>query len=410
MDYRRRAEGLDYSVRHIEVNQAVQTDDNVIPMVADKRTVVRVYPQVENLPEDKVFGTGVAVNLRGQAGQDGPSLGAFTRSPGVTAGPDLPMKTLRKKLKLSANFILPRDWTQVEDLFLTATVNLDDSGDPLAEESSTDNNTKSERFRFIPRKTFAIGYLEACPDGCDNGVHSADRFLRKVFPAAETSGVAYIPLGVPGGLFGDPIPGFTLAGVLKGFKAVLFVQRDIVDMVAVWASSIEDDPTEEEIARYILLRKPLKSVFGTFIVPEGPREKSEIELAVALAREFEVLTEDVLGPCPSLGSIEFPTALGLDSQGGLVVKELFCNNRWISGESYINLFQTILTGPFVAAPLSAAAFGEPFREKQHTGTGEFSLSAERFVAAAAGASIPPIGSLPRSFLRPARSRETSVSS
>ncbi len=117
----------------------------------------------------------------------------------------------------------------------------------------------------------------------------------------------------------------------------------------------------------------LKSVFGSFIVPEGPREKAEIELAVALAREFEVLTEDVLGPCPALGSIEFPTALGLDSQGGLVVKELFCDDRWISGASYINLFQTILTGPFVAAPLSAAALGQPFREKQQADPGEFFL-------------------------------------
>ena len=366
-------EGLDYSVRHVEINQAVQTDDNAMPMVRDKRTVVRVYPQVENLPEGVFFSAGVAVSLRGQAGQDGPSLGAFTRFPGGTAGPTTSLESLRKDFQVSASFILPRERTQVKDLFLTATVNLDNGGDPLAEESSTDNNTKSESFEFFPRETLAIGYLEACPDGCDNGVHSADRFLRKVFPAAETSGVAYIPLGVPGGLFGDPIPGFTLAGVLKGFKAVLFVQRDIVDMVAVWAGPIED-PTEEELAREILLRKPLKGVFGTFIVPEGPREKAEIELAVALAREFEVLTKDVLGPClPAVGSIEFPTALGLDSQGGLAVKELFCNNRWISGASYINLFQTILTGPFVGTPLSVAALGQPFREKQQSGPGEFFL-------------------------------------
>lgn len=61
-------------------------------------------------------------------------LGVFTRFPGGTAGPDARMEFLRKHRGLSANFILPRDWTQVEDLFLTATVNLDESGDPLAEE------------------------------------------------------------------------------------------------------------------------------------------------------------------------------------------------------------------------------------------------------------------------------------
>ena len=287
-------EGLDYSVRHIEINQAVQTDDNVIPMVADKRTVVRVYPQVENLPEGKFFGTGVAVRLRGQAGQDGPALGGFTgSSTWGTASPDVRMDELRGDdgLNLSGNFVLPREWTQVEDLFLTATVNLDGSGDPIVEETSTDNNTKSQSFPFSRRKTLAIGYLEACPNGCDNGVHNADRFLRKVFPAAETSGVAYIPLEVPDGLFGDPIPGFTLAGVLKGFKAVLFVQRDIVDMLAMWVGSIEDDPTEKELVRAALLRQPLERVFGTFIVPEGPREKSEIELPLAIVKELEIFKE-----------------------------------------------------------------------------------------------------------------------
>ena len=285
------SEGLDYSVRHIEVNQAVQTDDNMIPMVADKRTVARVYPQVENLPEGQLFGPSVAVNLQGQAGQDGPMLGEMTEFPWAILGPDARLGTLRNRLDLSADFVLPREWTQVEDLFLTATVNLDESGDPLAEETSTDNNTKSESFPFSRRKTLAIGYLEACPDGCDNGVHNADRFLRKVFPAAETSGVAYIPLGVPEGLFGDPISGFTLAGVLNGFKAVLFLQRDIVDMVVVWARPVGSDPTEEELAREILLRKPLKAVFGTFVVPEGPREKSEIELPLAIAKELEIFKE-----------------------------------------------------------------------------------------------------------------------
>ena len=75
-------EGADYSVRHVEINQAVQTDDNRVPMVRDKRTVVRVYPQDENLLPTKFSGPPVAVNLRGQAGQDGPLLGVFTRFPG----------------------------------------------------------------------------------------------------------------------------------------------------------------------------------------------------------------------------------------------------------------------------------------------------------------------------------------
>ena len=383
-------EGVDYSVRHIEVNQAVQTDDNAMPMVRDKRTVVRVYPQVENLPEGVSFGPSVAVNLRGRAGPDGPLLdpaGGFTRFPWATLNSDARMSSFRRALEFSGNFILPREWTQVKDLFLTATVNLDESGDPIAEDISTDNNTKSESFPFTQRKTLAIGYLEACPGGCDNGVHNADRFLRKVFPAAETSGVAYIPLGVPEGLFGDPISGFTLASVLNGFKAVLLVQRDIVDMVAVWAGPIEEieDPTGEELAREALLRQPLERVFGTFVVPDGPREKSEIELPLAIVKELEIFKEtdfQFVDRCRAQSN-EYRSAVGLDTQG-IVIKELFrfsdlgeCHNQatsesaWISPKTYLDLYQTDYTGPISASPLSVAALGEPFRENQQAGPSEF---------------------------------------
>ena len=257
---------------------------------------------------------------------------------------------------------------------MTATVNLDESGDPLSEESSTDNNTKPESFRFAPRrKALAIGYLEACPDGCDNGVHNADRFLRKVFPAAETSGVAYIPLGVPEGLFGDPISGFTLAGLLDGFKAVLFVQRNIVDLVAVWARPIAF-PDEEEHAREILLRQPLKSVTGTFVVLDGPREKSEIELPLAIVEELSFKRESD-NRC-SATSRAFPTAVGLDTQG-IVVKELLdftdlyeCRTtrsnirHWISPVTYAQLFEFLDL---------LAARAEPLREKQQAAPGEFFL-------------------------------------
>ena len=401
-------EGLDYSVRHIEVNQAVQTDDNVIPMVADKRTVVRVYPQVENLPEGVFFGPSVAVTLRGQAGQDGPALGDFTRFPWATLSKDSPLESARKDLTLSASFILPREWTQVEDLFLTATVNLDDSGDPIVEETSTDNNAKSESFQFFSRKTLAVGYLEACPGGCNEGVHSADRFLRKVFPAAETSGVAYIPLGVPGGLFGEPISGFTLAGLRNGLKAVLFVQRDIVDLVAVWSVPMEGtEESEESDAREFLLEELLKGVFGPFVVAEGPQEKAEVELAAGLAREFGGVNRERVTECSiDFRNGEFRTAVGLDSQSGLVVKELFrfsdvdgCGSEsvWIYPETYSRLFQTNYSGPFVAAPLSIAALGQSFREKQQTGPGEFFLISGT-VRSGGGGSLDPAYRVPASKL------------
>ena len=81
----------------------------------------------------------------------------------------------------------------------------------------------------------------------------------------------------------------------------------------------------------------------------------------------------------------FRTAVGLDTQG-IVVKELFkfsdlgdCHNQdssessWISPKTYLDLHQTDYTGPTSASPLSAAALGEPVREKRQTGPGEFFL-------------------------------------
>ena len=82
-------------------------------------------------------------------------------------------------------------------------------------------------------------------------------------------------------------------------------------------------------------------------------------------------------------SNEFFTAVGLDTQG-VVIKELFkfsdlgdCHNQassessWISPKTYLDLHRTNYAEPFSAAPLSVAALGEPFREKQQAGAGEF---------------------------------------
>ena len=189
-------------------------------------------------------------------------------------------------------------------------------------------------------------------------------------------------------------------------KAVLFVQRDIVDMVAVWASPIEDDPTERELARKFLLEKLLKGVFGPFVVAEGPREKAEIELAAGLAREFGGVNRERFTECSiDFRDGEFRTAVGLDSQSGLVVKELFrfsdvdgcgSENVWIYPETYSRLFQTNYSGPFAAEPLSIAALGKPFREKQQTGPGEFFLIGG--TVRSGGGSLDPAYRVPASKL------------
>ena len=249
----------------------------------------------------------------------------------------------------------------MKDLFLTATVNLDESGDPIVEESSADNNAKSESFQFFQRKTLFIGYLEACRvpdfDLCEPDIHNADPFLRKVFPAAETSGVLYFPLAVPNGLFiaRDKKPGKETV-----IAAAIFLLENLADAVVIWVADLpfRSPSGARNTNSFGGLREAREKIlaytrnFGIVPVEATTGQRVQVALAVSMARNFGAFTPE----CQSVGRGEFPTAIGLEVQGRPVLKigakDLGrCKppeKVWVSAETYGKLFLTNFTAPFSA--------------------------------------------------------------
>ncbi len=171
--------------------------------------MARVFVSDAALADGKSEAKSVSVRLTGKAGVAGPDLedtpgSGFDETQTVAAlRPDADLADARSRLGNSANFLLPRAWTQVENLALTATVNLDQSGEPEIAEPELTNNSTSTTFTFAERGTLDIAYLSIC--GQDSGdsdcegpdVDFADRLARKILPLAEFSGMSYFPLFLP---------------------------------------------------------------------------------------------------------------------------------------------------------------------------------------------------------------------
>ncbi|MCZ6514438.1 MAG: hypothetical protein O6850_01095, partial [Acidobacteria bacterium] len=383
---------IDFSIQHIELNQAVQTNDNVIPMIRDKRTVARVFVTGDGIQGDGLR-PAVQVTLRGQAGVNGPMLdpieGLTGTVPVLTAGVSL---FAARKLFASANFILPREWTQVEALSLTASANLDGSGEPIISESEEKigNNKRVETFPFIKRGPLNIAFLELCLPGCPNGnLFNADRFLRKVYPLAEFSGVSYFPY------LGD-FPGFDKVqlrdptGLIKIIKLARLLEAGIANVGVIWL------PVDQEN-----LPDGITSAFsGTQIVFIGstltddlaPLRAFQNVLALRIANIFGIGSER---GCNSAVSAEFADAVGVDiSKGSVVVKSLerlsdFARDCkppekvWISAAKYGRLFLD-----FPPAETSARLSADRTQAKQQGTPNSFFLISGTIGSNGAGSLLP----------------------
>jgi len=340
---------VDFSIWRIESNQAIQKEDESVVQVADKRTMVRVFPQAENLTEG-AEAPQVEVRLTARAGDEvlEPASG-FTETAKAFRPPESLIATARGSLVFSANFILPRDWTQAGNLSLTATVNLDSDGATILPENEnvTANNARQEDILFEPREPLVIGYLEACtPAACPDSkaAQIGDRFLRKVFPVAEWSGVAYIPFGFGLADFGDPDPDQPQL-LVAWIKAVALLQSGLdVRYMAVWFDELGVARVEEDFRLLGLVNQSLLPVFF-FEDSDSPADFAE---AVA-RRMLEEPDEDFPGSC-TFDSFGNATDVGVDTTVPTV--KLPSDNqvlnpcgpdstRWISSEIYSRLSKVL---------------------------------------------------------------------
>ena len=187
----------DFEVLHIEVTQAIQDNPNLVPLVAGKKTVVRVFVQgtgdTARVPVELALTRGG--NSESLMGQSLPVNSETSEIEGLFAA-------RVSNLNPAAVFVLDREWTRPGDLSLKARV---------VREEPVIGGDFPELVTFKQRNLLSIGAIKycrtrlsgerACPA---DAVMFADGFLRKVFPAAEGAGVAYIPLDIP--FFFDPLP------------------------------------------------------------------------------------------------------------------------------------------------------------------------------------------------------------
>jgi uncharacterized protein (TIGR03437 family) len=183
----------DVLVRHIEVVQSVQDDYNFVPLVANKRTVARVYLGLADGSER--VDEPVVVRLRGF--RNGAELdGQPTIIRRVTRPLLFNQNSDRDRMNHSAAFELPLEWTAPGDLELLAFA---DSDIP---EQNKSNNERRANLTFEPSTPFRIVHRALCiqlegePPVCADPGRTANppglEFIRKAFPLRDEDGLGYV--------------------------------------------------------------------------------------------------------------------------------------------------------------------------------------------------------------------------
>ena len=185
---------LDLTIDHIEVVQTIQTQGNNIPLVAGKKTVVRVFPRASW----EVLG-GVASNVRAslffwpEGGKEVELKPAGSGTVHLIPGAD----PEREKTEGSLNFVIPPEQAASGAFSLRAVVN----PERVIEEKSYKNNELVEPFEFVQRNGLRVGYVrigykppsQSTFSWPTSDLSKYDVMLRKLLPASEV-GVEYYEL------------------------------------------------------------------------------------------------------------------------------------------------------------------------------------------------------------------------
>ena len=311
--------GLDFEVLHIEVTQAIQDNRNEVRLVANKRTFARVYAKRSKAageddlpPDEKPVVPRLEVQLTGKRGSR--DLGqAKPLNPSTAEAlpiPDISIPLREASPIASANFELPRAWTNAgEDLVLTATVNPEGA---VPEVNSENNASETKILEFFTRKSFDILYLK--PRNARAG-SDAHKLMSKIFPTAR---VNYQPIS-------------TLASTENLFGVFLEITNDLFIR---W--SLHDEPITPSIAR-------LSSPLGFRIDLEACYQDGPL-LAQAAARLLGLQTRLCAHPSSTtgIGDVGFDPArkrIKLSEEKDFIED---CSFPWVSPKTYKKLFDTEL--------------------------------------------------------------------
>lgn len=175
---------IDLRIDHMEVVQVIQTEDNQIPLVAGKKTVVRVFLRADKHTEGD---NSYLVDGTLFVWPEGKSEVEVKAGNYAVVSSNKP--PVRDRLDNSLNFVLPPDLTSAGVFSLRAVVN----HRRFMTESDYDNNELTEPFEFVQRRGLRVGYVRigyrppfqstfSWP-GADLDKYGA--LLKKLIPAAD---------------------------------------------------------------------------------------------------------------------------------------------------------------------------------------------------------------------------------
>jgi hypothetical protein len=171
------------TIDHMEVVQVVQTADNAVPLVARKKTVVRVFPKVPDGAAPLAGVTGLLHGLRDNVELAGSPL--VPAKAVITAQP----KPQRANAADSLMFVLPEEWSTVGQTQLIAEV-----APPGTANANNATLSQTAAFADPPNlpDPFVINYWRLCyqpagqPERCpSDGVKHFDSALRKLYPLSD---------------------------------------------------------------------------------------------------------------------------------------------------------------------------------------------------------------------------------
>ena len=183
---------VDLGIDHIEVVQVTQSATNEIPLVANKKTRIRIFGKLLSGGSEPI--RGIPMRIRAFRGNT-----ELPGSPAIFTPPNAGTWRNPPRDVTVHDYFAPDSWTSEGQFRVEAQINPNRDID----ESNYENNTQSATVTFTAKPTLSIryfpvcfdvpGYERACPSGSIAGY---DSILKLIFPVAE-SRYSYLPLDIP---------------------------------------------------------------------------------------------------------------------------------------------------------------------------------------------------------------------
>jgi len=166
------------NIVHTEITQVIQDEQNNVPLVKAKPTLIRIYPECVGCPPQGISGVSAIISGPG-------STIIFPNNRSVRAYPNVDWSSdaVRGNLNRSLNFTLPSDWLWFDDLSISVQLILER---PVASGGAVFVDAETYNIHFYEMQNVTISdykfvsFLFGNPD--NSIIDTAYNFLETIFP------------------------------------------------------------------------------------------------------------------------------------------------------------------------------------------------------------------------------------